>query len=255
MTGSLVISVAAFIVIFGGVLVGMFFRTILPTHHLSEDSKEVVKLGTGMVATLAALVLGLMIVSAKGTFDTTSSELRQVGAKIILLDRVMAAYGPETKEAREMLRHAVGYTINMVWPEEKAVLAGEKPVGPATGLEVVQDRLRGLKPRTDAERSLQSRALQVSGEIEEARWLLLEQRGQGSLPMPFLLILVLWLAIIFAGIGLLSPRNGTVIVVLFICVLSCACSLFLIEELDHPYRGMIMVSSTSLRTAFSAIGR
>jgi hypothetical protein len=112
----LAISLVAFACIFGGALLGMVVRVFLPEHHLSEDSKDVVKLGTGMIATLAALVLGLMIASAKGTFDTINSELRQTGSKIILLDRTMAQYGPETGESRILLRRVVASVIESTWP-------------------------------------------------------------------------------------------------------------------------------------------
>ncbi len=99
----LVISLIAFGCIFGGMLLGMFLRQVLPEHHLSEESKDVVKLGIGTMATLAALVIGLLIASAKGSFDTLNNGLIKAGSQIILLDRAMAQYGPETREARELL--------------------------------------------------------------------------------------------------------------------------------------------------------
>ncbi len=91
---ALTISLIAFACIFGGTLLGMFLRTILPGHHVSDESKDAVKLGTGVIATMAALVLALLIASAKGNYDTMSSDLRQASARVILLDRVMAQYGP-----------------------------------------------------------------------------------------------------------------------------------------------------------------
>jgi hypothetical protein len=252
---ALVISLVAFACIFGGTLLGMFLRTILPGHHVSEDSQDAVKLGIGMIATLAALVLGLLIASAKGNLDTMSSGLRQVGSRVILLDRVMAQYGPETKEARELLRRSVAATIKRIWPEgnikQKAV---ESPEGRAD-IEVVQDQLRQLSPRNDGQRWLQSRALQISGDIAEGRWLLVEQLGQGSIPVPFLMMLVFWLTFIFASFGLFSPRNATVITVLLVCALSAAGSLFLIMELDTPYAGLIKVSSAPLRNALAHLGQ
>ena len=111
MMSALVVSLIAFGCIFGGMLLGMVLRAVLPDHHLSAESKDALKLGIGMIATLSALVLGLLIASAKGTFDTTSSELRQTGSKIILLDRTMAGYGPETREARDVLRRSVTSAI------------------------------------------------------------------------------------------------------------------------------------------------
>lgn len=252
---ALIIALVAFACIFGGTLLGMFLRTILPGHHVGDDSKDAVKLGIGVIATMAALVLALLIASAKGNFDTMSSDLRQTSARIILLDRVMAQYGPETKEARDLLRHSIASTIKRVWPEENIGQAvTEAPEG-RVPIEVIQDKLRQLSPRNDAQRWLQSRALEISGEIAEGRWLLIEQLGQRSIPMPFFVIMVFWLIIIFASFGLFSPRNATVITVLLICALSAAGSLFLIMELDTPYQGLIKVSSAPLRIALTHLGQ
>jgi hypothetical protein len=251
----LAISLIAFGCIFGGMLLGMFLRGVLPEHHLSDDSKDVVKLGTGMIATLAALVLGLLIASAKGSFDTLNRGLIEAGSKIILLDRVMAHYGPETEEARDQLRRSVASAIEQIWPEERMGQTGAKGLDSRAGLEVLQDKLRQLSPQNDAQRWLQSRALQLSGDIAETRWLLFEQQGQSSLPMPFFVMLVSWLVIIFFSFGLLAPRNATVIVVLLVCALSAAGSLYLIQELDRPYGGLITISSAPLRNALVYLGQ
>ncbi|MCL4500241.1 MAG: hypothetical protein M1438_00095 [Deltaproteobacteria bacterium] len=260
----LIISSVAFVCIFGATLLGMFLRTILPEHHLSDESKDAVKVGIGMIATLAALILGLLTASAKGTFDTASTGLRQIGARTILLDRVMAHYGPETKETRALLRGNVAAALEQIWPEEKIGLTmskrGEGETVPdklqkqPARIETIQDNLRQLTPQTDAQRWLQSRAMQVSGDIAEGRWLLIEQMGQSSFPKPFIVILVFWLSIIFATFGLFSPRNATVIVVLLVCSLSVAGSLLLIMELDSPYGGLIKVSSAPLRHALTLLG-
>ncbi len=252
---ALAISLVAFTCIFGGALLGMFLRTILPGHHVSSDSQDAVKLGIGMIATLAALVLRLLIASAKGNLDTMSSGLRQAGSRVILLDRVMAHYGPETKEARDLLRRSIASAIKRIWPESKVGQAvTETPEG-RDDIEAIQDQLRQLSPRNDSQRWLQSRALQISGDIAEGRWLLIEQLGQSSIPMPFLMILVFWLTFIFASFGLFSPRNATVIAVLLICALSAAGSLFLILELDTPYAGLIKVSSAPLQNALAHLGQ
>jgi hypothetical protein len=249
------ISLGAFACIFGGTLVGMLLRGILPGHHVSDESKEAVKLGIGMIATMAALVLALLIASAKGNFDTVSSGLRQTSSRVILLDRVMAQYGPETKEARELLRRSIDSVIKRIWPEDKIGPAITEPPGGRVPVEAIQDQLRQLAPRNDAQRWLQSRALQISGDIAEGRWLLIEQLGQSSVPMPFLAMLVFWLTFIFAAFGLFSPRNATVIAVLLICALSAAGSIFLILELDTPYEGLLKVSSAPLRSALAHLGQ
>ena len=230
-------------------LIGMFLRSVLPEHHLSDESKDAVKLGIGMIATLAALVLGLLIASAKGHFDTMNSGLTQTGSKIILLDRTMAHYGPETKEARDLLRLSVASAIDQLWPKERTQHKEYKDFNPKTGLKELQERLWQLSPKNETQRYLQSQALQISGSIAEIRWLLTEQQEQSSLPMPFFVMLVFWLVIIFFSFGMLSPPNSTVITVLLVCSLSAAGALYMILELDHPYGGFIEVSSTPLRNA------
>ena len=252
---ALIISLIAFACIFGGTLLGMFLRTILPGHHVSDDSKGAVMLGTGMIATMAALVLALLIASAKGNYDTMSSELRQVSSRVILLDRVMAHYGPETNEARDLLRRSIASTIKRIWPEDNIEQAVAESTEGRVNIETIQDKLRQLSPRNDAQRWLQSRALEISSEIAEGRWLLIEQLGQRTLPMPFFVLMVFWLTIIFTSFGLFSPRNATVITVLLICALSAAGSLFLIIELDTPYQGLIKVSSAPLRNALAHLGQ
>lgn len=252
---TLAIALIAFGCIFAGMLLGMFLRGVLPKHHVSDESMGVVKLGTGMLATLAALVIGLLIASAKGSFDTMNTGLMHTGSKIILLDRLMAQYGPETREARDFLRRGVASFVERVWPNERIDNADLKSLDPKTGLEALQEKLLQLSPKSDAQRWVQSRALQVSGEIAETRWLLIQQVGLSSLSMPFLVILVSWLVIIFFSFGLSSPRNATVIVVLLICALSAAVSLYLILELDRPYGGLIRISDAPLRNALEYLGK
>lgn len=265
----LAISLVAFACILAGALLGLFLRAILPKHHVSTESKDAVKWGIGMLATMTALVLALLMASAKNSFDTASSGLRQAGSRAILLDRVMAHYGPETMEARELLRRSVVAGIQQVWPEDKiglAVAKGREGRGESEAvqdklrqqparIEAIQDQLRQLSPRTDTQWSLQTRALQISGDIAEGRWLLMEQMVESSLAMPFLVLLVFWLAIIFVSFGLFSPRNSTVIAILIICALSVAGSLFLIMELDTPFGGLIKVSSAPLRQALVFLGK
>src|SRR5260221_8394763 len=142
--------------IFGGVLLGVWLQRLLPVHHLGKDSHEIVKLGAGMIATLTALVLGLMVSSAKNSFDTMNAAITQSGAKIILLDRVLANYGLETKGTREHLRQSVAAGVDMFWPEEKNAAPGLVAFERAHSMEEIQDQLRALTPQTDAQRQLLS---------------------------------------------------------------------------------------------------
>lgn len=252
---SLTLSLVAFACIFGGALIGMGLRNLLPDHHLSDESKDVVKLGTGMIATLAALVLALLLTSAKGTFDATANELKLTGSRLVLLDRVMAQYGLETRETRDHLRRVVASSIHRFWPDESHEGAISTAQQSGHDFEVIQEKLRQLSPRNDSQRWLQTRALQLSAEIAEARWLIQEQVGQSSIPAPFLGVLICWLAVIFASFGLYSPRNGTVIFVMFVCAISVAAALFLILEMDRPYYGLIKLSGAPLHKALTIMGQ
>jgi hypothetical protein len=240
--------------IFGGALLGLLLYGLLPEQHLRDNSKDTVKVVAGMIATLSALVLGLLVSSAKSSFDATNSAITQNGAKIILLDRVLAAYGPETKDIREQLRRAVVAGIEMFWPEEKNGGSGMTAFERANAMEMIQTKLRELTPATDAQRQLLSQAQQISGDMLQARWLLIEQ-AQSALPMPFLVVLLFWLTMLHLSFGLFAPRNATVIIVLLISALSVSGAIFIILEMNHPLQGMIKASSAPMRKALEHLGQ
>src|SRR5262249_30614391 len=166
--------------VFGGALLGMLIHAFLPEGQLSADSKDLVKLGMGLIATMAALVLGLLIASAKSSFDTQRNGLAQTSANIIFLDRVLAHYGPETKEARELLRRSVVNLLEQVWPEDSSRPAS---VAPTAASESLYERIQELSPKTEAQRALQTQALKTGIDIAQARWLLFAQRVT-SIPTP-----------------------------------------------------------------------
>jgi hypothetical protein len=248
-----VISFIVFACVLGGAVLGILLRKVLPEHHRNDESKYIVKLGTGLLATLAALVLGLLIASAKSSFDSKSDEIKQGAAKIILLDRNLRHYGPEANEARALLRRMTVDKMELTWFENGGQ-AGATLRGSAAGLEEVQEKLRALVPTNDAQRWLQQRTLQLSSELAQMRWLVIDQH-EGSIPTPFLVALVLWLAIIFASLGLFAPRHGTAYAVIFACALSVSSAIFLILELDRPFEGLLKISDAPLRDAIAEISR
>jgi hypothetical protein len=247
------IGLIVFACVFGGALFGMFLGSVLPKEHLSPDARDVIKVSMAMVATLAALVLGLLTASAKSGLDDKEGELRSIAAQVILLNRTMAEYGPETAEARDLLKQILVVRINQIWPEENAAPVTPEAIGRGTGIEGVQEKLLALSPKNDAQRWLQSTALQTTRDIAAARWAGLEQIGS-SIQWPFLVVVVFWLAIIFASFGLFAPRNASVTAALFVAALSVAGSIYLILEMDQPYRGLIKLSSTPLRIALEELG-
>jgi hypothetical protein len=251
---SLTIMSIVFACMFGSALLGMFLRARVPDHHVNQDSKDVVKMAMGLLATMAALVLGLLTASAKSSFDTLDSEVQQGAAHIVMLDRVLAQYGPETKETRDQLRQLVAYRIQLTWPEDSSRPTRVDAPEMTPTIEGFQGRIRALSPQNDAQRDLQSKALGLIGDLTAMRWLVFTQAGN-SVPMTFLVVLVLWLAVLFISFGLLAPRNATVIVALFLCALSVAGSIFLILEMSRPLEGLIKVSDAPLRFALAHMGQ
>ncbi len=237
--------------VFGGALLGTVLRLVLPTHHLSADSKDAIKLAMGLTATMAALVLALLIAAAKSSYDAQRNELTQISANVILLDRVLAHYGPETKEARDLLRRTVAGMIDRIWPENHS---GAELAPTAAGAEGFYDKVQELSPLNEVQRSLQAQALKMSIDLGQMRWLLFEQGGR-SIPMPFLILLIFWVTIIFISFGLFAPPNATVIATLFLCALSVSGAIFLILELDRPFGGLVQISSTPLRNAKAQLGK
>jgi hypothetical protein len=236
---------------FGGAVIGLFLRKALPGHHLDSDSRDTIKVGIGLIATMTALLLGLVTASAKSSFDAMDTTVKQTAIQILTLDRLLARYGPETNEIRQGLKQGVGARIDMIWPQDSA-----KPVSvnPMPSGSAPTDAIRSLKAKDDAQRALQSRAVDIAESLLQARWMVLAG-AENSIPFPFLVILVFWLTIVFVSFGLFAPRNATVITALFVCSVSVAAALFLVLEMESPLTGFIQVSPDPLRHALSALGK
>lgn len=249
----LAISLTAFVFIFGGALLGIVLHAILPRHHLSPESKDVVKLGMGLVGTVAALVLGLLIASAKDSYDTQSTELTQMSAKLVLLDRILAHYGPETQEERKLLHKFVAYSLDNMWSKNPS--GPSRPSeAPSVGNEIIYDKIQELSPRDDRQRSMQAQASSLIVDLGQTRWLMFAQRA-APVSMTLLVVLIFWLTIIFVSFGLFAPRNTTVIVCFVFSALAVSGAVFLMLEMFEPYSGLIQVSSAPLRAALSHLGQ
>jgi hypothetical protein len=249
---SITISLIVFACVFGGALLGIFLHAVLPQHHLGPDSKDIVKLGMGLVGTMAALVLGLLVASAKGSYDAQGAELTQMSANIAVLDRALALYGPETKDTRALLRGFVVRFLDQMWSKNGT---GASPsAAPSGGGEIMYEKLQGLSPKNDMQRSLQGQALSIAVDVGKARWLMYAQQAT-SVSLPLLVVLVLWLTVIFVSFGLFAPFNATVVSSLFVSALSVSGAILLILEMYTPYAGLIQLSSAPLRAALAHLGQ
>jgi hypothetical protein len=241
-----------FVCTFGGALLGLGASALLPERHLSEASKETVQVGVGLIATMTALVLGLVTASAKSSFDALDAAVKHTAADALALDRTLARYGPEAQAAREALAISLAHRLETIWPEpgRNAELAAPDVMRRA---EQVAEQIQGLVPRTEAQRRLRARALDHTEALLEARWVVASSFGS-SVPQPFLAVLVFWLTLIFASFGLFAPRNATVVAAFLLCAVSVGGALFLIVEMDAPFDGLIRIPPDPLRFAVSRIG-
>jgi hypothetical protein len=234
------LSVAA--CVFAGGLAGLGLHRVLPQGHLTKETQEVVRLGTGMLSVLASLVLGLLIATAKGSYDTTDRAVRNYAAELALLNETLRDYGGDAAAPRDLLRSYTEKLLQDAWPkngQRRPVFGGEDA---RLELERVRGSIRALKPVDEGQKWLQDQALVINVNLLRQRWLLIEQ-GEPSVQRVVLLILVAWITIIFVSFGLNAPRNATVVSAFLICALAIGGAIFLILEMDRPLDGVMPVSS------------
>ena len=241
-----------FAFVFGGALCGIFLRTLLPADYFGADTKDIVKLGMALVSTMAALVLGLLIASAKSSYDAQNTAMVESSARIVILDRVLAHYGPETKEARELLRDVVSRIVERTWPEKRT--KPPRPVTPSIEAEVLIDKIHELSPKDETQRSLKDQALSNAWVGVQIRWLQYTHQAV-SISMPLLVTLVFWLIAIFVSFGLFAPLNAAVVVCLLIAAASVSGAILMILEMYAPYRGLMRLSSAPFQAVLSQLGR
>jgi hypothetical protein len=236
--------------LFAASALGIRLGKRLPRHHLSPETKEAVRIGMGSVATMAALVLGLLVASAKTAYDKEKAEVVQMAGKIAFLDQVLENYGPASAEAREVLRRATQAAILRIWPEAQVGLQAPAPSN-AWG-QALPIAIQRLSPSDDIQRYFKSQAATLANELGQMRWLLFEQT-ESSISVPLLVMMVFWLAMTFLSVGLFAPPNATVIAAQFLAALAVAGAVFLVLELDDPFSGLVKISSHSMLSALTTL--
>jgi hypothetical protein len=229
----------------------MLLHKVLPDHHLSSDTKDTVKVGMGLVATMAALVLGLLIGAAKDKYDKESAGVMQMAAKIIYLDRMLANYGTDATDARELLRKMVKRVTSQMWPDKGS---GDAQLDPtASHAESVLAAIQRLSPKNEQQSTFKSQAQSLAFDVGQMRWQEFEQ-AHSAVSTPLLCILTFWLAILFVSFGMFAPSNSTVIVALFMAALAVSGAIFLMMELNSPFSGVLQISSASFEDAIAHLG-
>ena len=231
---------------------GMVLRTRLPAAYLSPEIKEVVRLGAGLLSTLAAVVISLMIASAKSSYDTQDAHFRQLAAHIVLVDQLLAHYGPEAVEIRKLMRQAVPITLDRIWREQAARIPANSAFSTSSGAEQLFQAIETLSPANDEQRMLKLRIAQAGTDIANAR-LLMFSDVDTPIMTPFLLILVFWLTVIFTSFSLFVEPGPVIIAALLVFALSVSSALFMVADLGQPFAGLMQISNQPLRHALGSI--
>jgi hypothetical protein len=248
------IALLAFGATFGAAIAGLRLRDRLPEHHLDGESRDAVKLVMGLVATMSALVLSLLISVTQTAYRTQSDEVALLAANLVALDRVLLHYGPDAAPVRDLLRQGVAQELVQALSPGGATRESVTPHGQENPLEPFHAALWQLRPSSDAQRMGLGRALELTVALARTRMLVVEQRVS-ALPAPFLAVLIFWLAMLFLGFGLMTRLNPTVVTALLIGALSVGGAIFLILELDRPYDGLMRLSDAPLHAALAALRR
>jgi hypothetical protein len=236
--------------IFAGGVGGLFLHRILPRDHLTRETLDVIKLGTGMLSVLASLVLGLLIATAKTSHDQTDLAIRNYAAQLALLNETLRDYGGAASVPRDRLRDYTRRFLQEGWPNDgtRPVIADDENT--RVKLEHVREAIRALRPTDKGQTTLQEEAVATSLDLLRQRWLLIEQQGP-NVQRVVLVVLVSWVTMIFVSFGLNAPRNGTVVVAFLICSLAIGGSVFLILEMDRPLDGVMRISSWPVENALA----
>lgn len=223
---------------FGASLLALAVRRLLPEHHLKSDTKDTVQLAMGLVATMTALVLGLLVASSKGSYDDQRNEVITMASKIAFLDRSLTLYGPDAAAARDAFHRSVEVMVARQWsesPTEPARMDAQSAV-----TEQAYHAFHALAPKSDAQGAIKAHALDAAKDLGLSNWLLCERSGSSVSPA-LLVIVSCWLAILFFSFGLFAPRNATAVTALLVAALSAAGAIFLILELDRPFNGLLQI--------------
>ena len=244
------IAVFVFICLAGASLGAMFLYERLPSHQRQDDTHAVVRLIAGIFTVLTSLVLSLMITSAKGRFDVVNQDVHRYATELILLDRMLVLYGPETGAARRELRAYAERAANGRWNAE----GGHSDATSERLIEQLGTGLRMLAPTHDPQLSIWNDIRDQYRKVLELRWALVEQ-AEGSIPRPLVLMLVAWLVLIFISFGFRAPRNAVIVTSFIAAAALMGGAIYLIVDMDAPFEGPIQVSPAPLERALAEMRR
>lgn len=241
------VGLIAFICIFGAALLGFALRRFLPDDHLSDQTGKTVHNVMGVVALLAALVLGLLVANTKSNFDLRSQEVQQFSANLTLLDRELTHFGSDAAKIRETLRTFTAHKIAQLWTDRGLEVANDAAESVRL-LDEIEADIRQFVPKSPVHIEGRRNALDITRDLKRTSRLLFVQQVNVT-PRPFLIVGIFWLCALFVCRGIFAPLNGTVIAAFFLAALSVSVAINLIFDMDQPFAGFIKVSSAPMQQA------
>jgi hypothetical protein len=249
---SIAVTSIVFASILASGLVGMAIRRAIPADRLGSNEKEVARLVTGLMTTMTAIVLGMLVSSAKASYDARTNEVAELSSQVVNIDRLLSKYGPETAEVRAQFRVLVEASVNRIWPAQAPVHVELKPRDEG---EILVDQLRLLAPKSDAQAEVKAQILHMIVELRQTQWLLFLKSQQSAIPIPLLLVVVTWVALIYFSFGVFTQPSSTIIVTLAVGALAVSTAVLIILELYTPFRGVLRISPGPILAALSQMGR
>src|SRR6201989_3084456 len=245
MNNTVIIGLIAFAAILPGAFAGAELRERLPEHHLTDETKNLVSVSTAVVATVSALVLGLLISNANTSFTRLGGQVTALSAEILRLDHILRRYGADAEPARNMLLQYAQHKAADLFPDDRAEVRLSNPSSYEL-LQRLEDMLLALKPANPRDQWWLAQAMTLAAKIGDTRWLLAQQVGQGT-PKAFVSLLVFWLTLLFASFGLFAPQNWTSAVILTLCALAVAGAVGMFIELERGFGGLVHISCQTMR--------
>jgi hypothetical protein len=243
---ALMVSSLVFALVFAGALVGMAIRRAVPETHFTPEAKDTVRLAIGLVVTMTGLVLGMLVSSAKTFYDGEKNQVAEMSSQIILMNDLLAAYGPETKQARIEALGFVEDAADRIWPKEKSALFQLRP---ANRSEDFYREVQSLVPKNDTQASVKAQLLSLNMSLKKGYWLMYLQTVQTPIPTPLLGVVTSWLVAIFISFGIFAPRNLTVMATLIVCAMAVSAAIFIILSMYAPFTGILRISPAAVRDA------
>jgi hypothetical protein len=248
---SILLSLTVFAVVLGGGLAGMILGQFLAGNLLGSDAKDIIRLATGLLVTMTALVLGMLVSSANSSYQDRKSELAEMASDFVVLDQVLGSYGSETQVIRDELRRLAEVSLERIWPSQASRQSQLRPGDNGLAL---YHQLQILAPKNDAQTVAKAVAISKADSLRRTYWLMFLKSEQNSLSFPLLAVLVAWLTIIFVGFGLLAPRNDTIIATLVVCALAVSGAILIIMAMYKPFSGIMTISPAPIHDALSRMG-